>query len=191
MRRRILLHCGIAAAGLVELLLSSCSSTGTDLSSPLPNKNMKIESAAFANNSTIPSQYTCDGSNISPPLSWGEPPAGTKSLVLICDDPDAPGGTFVHWVLYDLPPTTRQLPEGIPPRAQLQGGGIQGKNDFGRIGYGGPCPPDGTHRYFFKLYALDKTLGIPPGATKAAVESAIAGRILTKAEIVGRYSRRR
>jgi Raf kinase inhibitor-like YbhB/YbcL family protein len=147
MRRRIFLHCGIAAAGLVELLLSSCSSTGTDLSSPLPNKNMKIESVAFTNNSTIPSQYTCDGSNISPPLSWDEPPVGTKSLVLICDDPDAPGGTFVHWVLYDLPPTTRQLPEGIPAQPQVASAGIHGRNDFGRIGYGGPCPPDGTWRY--------------------------------------------
>lgn len=190
MKRRILLYRGIAVVGLVEWLLSACNTTDSYLSSQLSDNTMKIESSAFANNGDIPSQYTCDGSNISPPISFDEPPAGTKSFALICDDPDAPVGTFVHWVLYDLPPTTRQLPERIPAQAKLLHSGVQGRNDFGRTGYGGPCPPGGTHRYFFKLYALDKTLDMAEDATKATIEAAIAGHVLAKAELVGRYSRR-
>jgi hypothetical protein len=107
------------------------------------------------------------------------------------DDPDAPGRTFVHWVLYDLPPTTRQLPEGVPQEVTLTNGGVQGKSDFGRYGYGGPCPPSGTHRYFFKLYALDKLLKLPPGAKKADVVKAMEGHVLASPELMGRYSRRR
>lgn len=154
-------------------------------------KTMKLESSAFEVDSFIPSKYTCDGANLSPPLSWDAPPAETESLALIVDDPDAPVGIFVHWVAYDLPPETHQLPEGIAPQATLIKGGTQGKNDFGNLGYGGPCPPRGTHRYFFRLYALDRTLSLPPGATKAQLEAALNGHVLAAAELMGRYARSR
>jgi Raf kinase inhibitor-like YbhB/YbcL family protein len=154
-------------------------------------KTMQLESTAFAPNQLIPSTYTCDGKDISPPLSWSEPPEGTKSLTLIADDPDAPGRTFVHWVLYNLPPTIRELPEGLTHHPQLSLGGIQGRNDFDRYGYGGPCPPSGTHRYFFKLYALDSELDLEPGATKSEVLKAIEGHLLAKTELIGHYSRKR
>ena len=152
---------------------------------------MKLESTAFEADGLIPSQYTCDGQDISPPLSWDEPPTGTQSFALICDDPDAPLRTFVHWVLYNLPAETRQLPENVPGDPKLSGGGVQGKNDFGKLGYGGPCPPRGTHRYFFKLYALDRQLGLESGASKAKVEAAMKGHILGSTEIIGRYARQR
>jgi Raf kinase inhibitor-like YbhB/YbcL family protein len=147
---------------------------------------MKLESNAFSANSSIPPKYTCDGEDVSPDLRWDEPPIGTQSLVLIVDDPDAPGGTFVHWVIYDLPPETRQLPEAVDPE---QGEGVQGSSSFDRLGYGGPCPPDGTHRYFFKLYALDQPLGLALGATKDEVVTAMEDHILDTAELIGRYSR--
>jgi Raf kinase inhibitor-like YbhB/YbcL family protein len=150
---------------------------------------MKLESQAFQAESLIPKKYTCDGDDISPPLSWGTPPDGTQSLALIADDPDAPGQTFVHWVAYNLPSDRRELPEGVPNGESLPNGGIQGKSDFGKLGYGGPCPPGGTHRYFFKLYALDTSLDLQPGASKADVERAIDGHVLTLAELMGRYSR--
>jgi hypothetical protein len=150
---------------------------------------MKLESKAFTENGMIPSIYTCDGQDISPPLSWNTPPTGTQSLALIVDDPDAPGQTFVHWVLYDLPPEIHQLPQAVDTQATLSGGGVQGKNDFGKLGYGGPCPPSGIHRYFFKLYALDRELGLNSGATKAQLEAAMSGHILAAAELIGRYSR--
>ena len=154
-------------------------------------KKMKLESPAFAADEFIPSQYTCDGQELSVPLSWDEPPAATQSLALICDDPDAPGKTWVHWVVYNLPPQTRSLPENIFPGNPLPKGGLQGINDFGKVGYGGPCPPGGTHRYVFKLYALDRVLELKAGATKAQVEAALKGHILAQAELIGRYRRQR
>ncbi len=150
---------------------------------------MKLESNAFSATGTIPAKYTCDGKDTSPDLRWDEPPIGTQSLVLVVDDPDAPGGTFVHWVLYDLPPETRQLPEGVAVGPTLEGGGIQGSSSFDLLGYGGPCPPSGTHRYFFKLYALDQPIGLESGATKAEIEAVMEGHILDQAELMGRYSR--
>ena len=152
---------------------------------------MKLESSAFSPNGMIPRKYTCDNQDISPPLNWNTPPVETQSLALICDDPDAPMGIFVHWVLYDLPPEIQQLPEAIPTEANLENGAVQGKNDFGKLGYGGPCPPSGTHRYFFKLYALDKKLDLPPGATKDQLISAMNGHILAAAELIGQYARQR
>ncbi len=152
---------------------------------------MKLQSPAFSANGLIPAIYTCDRQDISPALSWDDPPAGTQSFALICDDPDAPGKTWVHWVLYDLPATTRELLESVPPNPTLENGGIHGINDFGRLGYGGPCPPSGTHRYFFKLYALDRKLGLKPGATKAELLTAMAGHILAEAELMGRYARQK
>jgi Raf kinase inhibitor-like YbhB/YbcL family protein len=155
------------------------------------NRYMHLESSAFADRQLIPSLYTCDGADQSPPLSWGDLPSGTVSLALICDDPDAPGKTWVHWVMYNLPPELGQLPAAVPPQAELVNGGVQGKNDFGYLGYGGPCPPAGVHRYFFKLYALDRRLDLKPGAPKVEVERAMTGHILAQAELVGRYQRSR
>jgi Raf kinase inhibitor-like YbhB/YbcL family protein len=187
-QRRRFLQIGLLALALLSL--EACGSASDRLSNQ-SLKIMKLESIVFTPNQLIPPTYTCDGKDISPPLSWSEPPEGTNSLVLIVDDPDAPDRTFVHWVLYNLPPTIRQLPEGLPHQPELTLGGIQGKNDFDRYGYGGPCPPSGTHRYFFKLYALDTELDLEPGATKAEVIKAMAGRILADAELIGRYSRNR
>ena len=150
----------------------------------------ELTSSAFAPNGDIPREYTCDAEDASPALSWGEPPAGTQSIALIMDDPDAPGGTWVHWVFYELPAATRELPRDIPTQETFPDGSLQGWNDFRRIGYGGPCPPPGpAHRYFFKLYALDKRLDLPGGMTKADLLRALEGHILAQAELVGRYKR--
>jgi len=149
-----------------------------------------LTSSAFEPGGTIPKLYTCDGPDVSPPLRWTDPPPGTRSLALICDDPDAPVGTWVHWVLYSLPPEIRELPEGVPPQPTLPGGGKQGRNDFRKIGYGGPCPPRGpAHRYFFRLYALDADPGLEPGATKQELLKAMTNHILAQAELMGRYRR--
>ncbi|MGH9863161.1 MAG: YbhB/YbcL family Raf kinase inhibitor-like protein [Candidatus Acidiferrales bacterium] len=151
---------------------------------------LELKSPAFSPGGDIPKKFTCDGPDLSPALSWTDPPVGTQSFTLIVDDPDAPVGTWVHWVFYDLPPSARSLPEARPKTSDLEGGARQGRNDFGRIGYGGPCPPPGPpHRYFFKLYALSAELGLKPGATKADVEKAMKGKILAQAELMGRYKR--
>lgn len=152
---------------------------------------LEIRSSAFTNENAIPPRYTCDGANVSPPLAWEGAPAGTKCLALIADDPDAPVGTWVHWVAWNIPATSGGLKEGVAPAAKLTDGTVQGVSDFKRPGYGGPCPPSGTHRYFFKLYALDTTLGIPASGNKAALEAAMEGHILAKAQIMGTYSRQR
>jgi len=150
----------------------------------------ELASSAFAAGATIPTKHTCDGPDLSPPLSWSGAPAGTKSFALVCDDPDAPVGNWVHWVLYDLPAGTTQLPEGVAATATLPAGGRQGVNDFKRTGYGGPCPPRGKpHRYLFKLYALDAKLDLAPGATKRALLDALKGHTLGEAELMGRYQR--
>jgi Raf kinase inhibitor-like YbhB/YbcL family protein len=150
---------------------------------------MRVESPAFAEGGRIPDRYTCDGRDVSPPLSWSGVPEATKSLALICDDPDAPGKTWVHWVLFNLPPRTKELPEGVPARESVSGGGEQGINDFRKIGYGGPCPPSGTHRYVFRLYALDTEVGLAAGATRADLDRAMKGRVLAEGALTGKYSR--
>jgi Raf kinase inhibitor-like YbhB/YbcL family protein len=145
---------------------------------------MKITSSVFSQNSPIPSKYTCDGENISPPLQFSEVPEEAKSLVLICDDPDAPSRVFVHWTLWNIDSETREIGEGrVPAEA------TQGVTDFGQVGWGGPCPPSGTHRYFFKLYALDTTLEIPYQAKKEDIEKVMKGHVLAQAELIGTYSR--
>jgi len=145
---------------------------------------IQLTSSAFKEGGDIPRRHTCDGEDLSPSLSWTGIPAGTHSLALIVDDPDAPRGDWVHWVLVDLLPDLNGLPEGVA------GTGTAGKNDFDRLGYGGPCPPRGSnHRYYFKLYALDQTLGLKPGATKVDVETAMTGHILAKGQLTGRYGR--
>jgi Raf kinase inhibitor-like YbhB/YbcL family protein len=151
---------------------------------------LELESAGFRNGQPIPARYTADGRDVSPELSWGGVPPETKSLALVCEDPDAPRGIWVHWVLYELPPGVAALPEGVPPRESLTGGGTHGKNDFGKLGYGGPAPPSGTHRYFFRLYALDCSLPLPPGATRAELLRAMEGHVLARGELMGTYSRR-
>ncbi len=148
-----------------------------------------IESSAFSEGGTIPRQYTCDGKDISPPLSWSGVPEGAKSLALICDDPDAPSKTWVHWVLFNLPPGTKELPEAVRARESVSGGGTQGTNDFKKLGYGGPCPPSGTHRYMFKLFALDTEVKLSSSATKADLERAMKGHVLAEATLMGKYSR--
>lgn len=154
-------------------------------------RQMKINvgSAAFTEGGMIPKQFTCDGADISPPLSWSTLPEGTKSIAIIVDDPDAPAGMWVHWLVYNLPPDLKGLPENVPAQKTLANGGMQGMTDFRRIGYGGPCPPSGTHRYFFKVYALDSILDLYPGAIKKRLLNAMEGHILAEGELMGKYRR--
>ncbi len=146
--------------------------------------SLAITSPAFSPGGTIPAKYTCDGSDVNPPLSIRDVPEGTGSLALIVDDPDAPMGTWVHWVVWNIASETAEIPENSVPR-----GALQGTNDFRKQAYGGPCPPSGTHRYFFKIYALDSVPALKAGATKAQVEEAMKGHILGHAELIGRYGR--
>jgi len=146
---------------------------------------LQITIPVFPHNGMIPSKFTCDGANVSPPLSIANIPEETGSIALIVDDPDAPVGTWVHWVVWNIAPGTWEIPENSVPQ-----GAIQGKNDFGNQGYGGPCPPSGTHRYFFKLYALDAPLALMSGATKAQIEEAMKGHILAQTERIGLYKRK-
>jgi hypothetical protein len=153
---------------------------------------MKLVSTAFENGRPIPVQYTGDGPDVSPHLQWSDAPAGTKSFALICDDPDAPAGTWVHWVIHGLPGSAKELPEKIPTAESLPDGLKQGINDFGRIGYGGPLPPPGKpHRYFFKLYALDAAPALKPRATKQELLRAMEGHTLAEAQVMGTYQRAR
>jgi Raf kinase inhibitor-like YbhB/YbcL family protein len=200
MGRRFFLNHSPAILGLMGIYLVSCRDAVKRQSLITPTnssrlkketKTMRFASSAFAENGLIPAKYTCDGADISPPLIWEQVPQETKSFALIVDDPDAPGRTFVHWVVYDIPPTIRQLSEQIPAGKTLAVGGFQGKNDFGKLGYGGPCPPSGTHRYFFQLYALDQSLNLAAGANKSQILAAINNHVLAKAELIGRYQRQR
>lgn len=150
---------------------------------------IEIKSNSFKNGGLIPKQFTCDGKNVSPQLSWTNYPEGTKSFALICDDPDAPVGTWVHWVIYNIPANINELEESFPTQKNLLHGIKQGTNDFRKIGYGGPCPPSGTHRYFFKIYALDKILDLDAGATKKQLLDAMEGHILAMGELIGKYKR--
>ncbi len=151
---------------------------------------IQITSTAFAEGGTIPKKYTCDGEDLSPALSWSGVPKGTQSLALITDDPDAPSGTFIHWVLYGIPGDLKGLPEGVAKTGTVQGVGAQGTNGARRTGYMGPCPPKGNpHRYFFKLYALDTKLNLKEGASKADVEKAMQGHILAQGQAMGKYGR--
>ncbi len=153
---------------------------------------MFIRVVPFQNGNPIPPKYTCEGSDISPAIEWGDLPEGTQSLVLIMDDPDAPVGTFTHWIIYDIPASMKSLPENVPLTPEWNAC-KQGRNDFRQVGYGGPCPPrgHGKHRYFFKLYALDiETLGLPASASRHDVESKMKGHVLAQAQYSGTYERR-
>ncbi|OGU42353.1 MAG: phosphatidylethanolamine-binding protein [Ignavibacteria bacterium GWB2_35_12] len=151
--------------------------------------SIRITSTAFTEGGMIPEIYTCEGRDISPPLSWSNLPEGTKSIALINDDPDAPMGTWVHWVIYNIPPIETGLKEGIPSEKVLPNGTKQGITDFRRVGYGGPCPPSGTHRYFFKIYALDTMLELESGAAKGQLLTAMEGHILGTGQLIGKYKR--
>ena len=178
----------LAAIWLV-IFATAC---GANDQQPAGTKNMTIQvtSTAFAEGRGIPVKYTCDGQEISPPLQWSNAPMNTQSFALIADDPDAPVGTWVHWVIYDLPANTTELAENTPKSEQLPNGARQGVNDFNRPGYGGPCPPPGKpHRYFFKLYALDRMLDLKPGATKKDLLKAMEGHVLGEGQLMGMYQR--
>ena len=152
--------------------------------------NFKISTTAFPAEGTIPKKYTCDGADVSPALTWSGTPEGTKALALIADDPDAPVGTWTHWLIWDIPASTSQLSEGTAKDAQLPDGARQGQNDFRKIGYNGPCPPPGKpHRYYFKLFALDATLDVKPGGSRKEMEAAMKGHTLGQTEVMGRYGR--
>jgi Raf kinase inhibitor-like YbhB/YbcL family protein len=169
------------------ILLGSCFMCAQ---SKTETKALQVSTTAFAEGQMIPKKFTCDGPDVSPQLSWKATPAGAQSMALIVDDPDAPAGTWVHWVLYGLPASVTDLPEGIEKQEQLSNGARQGRNDFGRIGYAGPCPPPGKpHRYFFKLYALDTKLDLNAAIRKADLERAMKGHILGHAELIGKYGR--
>jgi Raf kinase inhibitor-like YbhB/YbcL family protein len=153
--------------------------------------SLKIVSRAFAHDKFIPDKYTCNGHNVSPPLEWTDVPHAAKELVLIVDDPDAPSGTFVHWLLYGLQPTQSELDEDISTEtASLPNGMRQGMNGFQKLGYAGPCPPSGTHRYYFHLYAVDSNLNLPPGAKREQVDQAIKNHVLEEAELMGYYAKK-
>ncbi len=173
------------------LFLAACGKQAAD-STQLESADLKLQvtSTAFQNGNPIPVKYTCDGEDISPPLSWTGVPEVAQSLVLIVDDPDAPAGVWVHWVIYDIAPTLDNLPEGLSTESNVTRVGVQGQNDFQNTGYSGPCPPGSKpHRYYFKLYALDQMIHLPPEATKAEVEEAMKNSILADGELIGEYGR--
>lgn len=177
---------------LFVFLLVACSSgdgKAAGIAEEEVTMTIELTSPAFVEGSAIPAKYSCDGDDISPGLEWRNLPAGTESLALIMDDPDAPVGVWDHWVLYDLPAGSAGLPENVLATGDEQGGGTMGSNSWGRSGYGGPCPPGGTHRYFFKLYALDTALGLEPGASKDEVLKAMEGHILDQGQLMGTYQR--
>ena len=170
---------------VLALVLPACVG-GQEVSS----SKFELRTSSFAPGGFIPRRFTCDASDVSPALLWTEPPPGTKSFALIEDDPDAPSGTFVHWLAYDLAASSRRLPEAMPKDDQMPGGGRQGINGFSRTGYSGPCPPPGRpHRYFIRLYALDAKLNLRPAATRSELDAAMKGHILAQAELMGRYQR--
>lgn len=151
--------------------------------------DIKISSPAFQDGEMIPKLYSCEDKNISPPVNWDNVPTGTMSIAIIMDDPDAPVGTWVHWVIYNISPDTLKLEQAVPAEKVLPNGAYQGRNDWGRIGYGGPCPPGGTHRYFFKIFALDTEPDLKPGMNKKELLKAIDGHIISEGKIIGKYKR--
>ena len=146
---------------------------------------MEVTSSAFKDGGDIPSKFSCDGANTSPPLQISDVPAAAKTLVLIVDDPDAPSGLFTHWMVWNLSPQTSTISEGSAP------GGVHGTNDFGKSGYGGPCPPSGTHRYYFRVFALDRKLDLANGAKRSQLDAAMKGHVTAQGELMGRYSRKK
>jgi Raf kinase inhibitor-like YbhB/YbcL family protein len=189
------LAAGLCCTFLFTLLLATAVACGNSAPQPAqgpdPSKSgFRIESAAFKEGAFIPDRFSCQGENVSPPLKWTDPPAGSRSLALIVDDPDAPAGTWTHWVVFNLPAQTKAMDENAPKQDKLPNGGLQGSTSFGSIGYGGPCPPPGkAHRYFFRLYALDTVLSLKPGAAREDVVAASKGHTLGEAQLMGRFKR--
>jgi Raf kinase inhibitor-like YbhB/YbcL family protein len=177
-----LTHGALNSSRGLLLLLASCKEVTT--------MTLELTCTAFRNGDAIPKPYTADGQDISPPLKWADPPSGTRSLTVICEDPDAPRGTFTHWLLFNLPADARELSDNIPNEKTLPNGVRQGANDFGKIGYVGPSPPPGKpHRYFFKLYALNQMLDLPAGSTKDQLKGAMKGHVLAEGDLLGIYGR--
>ena len=166
-------------AGASAILLAAIASFAAG------GAKMKITSSAFQEGGNIPSKFSCDGANTSPPLQISDVPSEAKSLVLIVDDPDAPSGLFTHWAAWNISPQTSSIAEGSTPK------GVQGTNDFGKSGYGGPCPPSGTHRYYFKIFALDRELDLPFGVKRGQLDAALKGHVIAQGELMGRYSRKK
>ena len=185
----------VMTAAFLMLVFLSCNSRQPVVQPPAANTpkaekpEIKLTSTAFKEGQPIPRTYTCDGVNVSPPLEWSGVPKTAKTLSIICDDPDASPDTWVHWVLYNLPSDNIGIVESMPATEKLLAGGFQGTNDFEKIGYGGPCPPSGTHHYFFKIYALDGELPLKAGATKAELVKAMEGHILLQGQLMGTYKR--
>jgi len=179
---------------MIMVFLSSCGGgpqhAATESKEEEVDMAINLTSAAFDEGGAIASRYTCDGLGVSPPLSWDSVPNGTQSLALIAHDSDVPRGMFVHWVIYDLPPDTRRLPEDVPNRQTLSSGAQQGVNGAGGVGYTGPCPPSGTHRYFFKVYALDTSLDLGGGTTGERLSDAMGRHILAEGQLMGTFRRR-
>jgi Raf kinase inhibitor-like YbhB/YbcL family protein len=185
----------LAVLAGVALTLTTVACSGGREESTLAQESIQmsiqVNSSAFAEGDEIPVKYTCDGDDMSPPLAWTGVPDGTESVALVSDDPDAPGGTWVHWVYYSIPAGVTEIPERVPTANVLPDGARQGRNDFGKIGYGGPCPPPGSpHRYYFTLYALDVEPELESGATKADLLAAIDGHVLAEGRLMGTYKRR-
>ena len=183
----------LAISAISLLLFAACvsnpQSSAPPAATPAGKPEMKLVSSAFKEGESIPRQFTCDGINVSPPLEWSGVPSTAKTIAIIADDPDAPSGTWVHWVLYNLPADNIGLVENLPPGENMKSGGFQGKTDFGKAGYGGPCPPSGTHRYFFKVYAVDSELSLKAGAAKDELVKAMEGHIVAQAQLMGTYRR--
>ena len=175
---------------VVILCALVCSCQGVNARKGGKKVEIKVTSTAFKDGGMMPGKYSLNGGNVSPPIAWNNVPEGTKSFALICDDPDAPAGVWVHWVVYDIPASVKSLSEHQPKTAALPNGAKQGTNDFPKLGYDGPAPPSGTHRYFFKVYALDTEMNLQPGATKPQLLEAMEGHILAKGQIVGKFSKR-
>lgn len=187
---RLVLMVALATAVVALMCSSKENPKGGEKKKEGTKMSLKLTSPAFRDGERIPQKYTCEGKDVSPPLEWSGAPEGTKSFALICDDPDAPMGTWVHWVVYNIPNTTNSLLEAVPKGDVVLGGVSQGMTSFGWVGYGGPCPPRGpAHRYFFKLYALDTLLNLEPGVTKEKLLKAMEGHILATAQLMGLYSR--
>jgi Raf kinase inhibitor-like YbhB/YbcL family protein len=151
--------------------------------------DIQITSPVFEDGGEIPEKYTCDDLDVSPPLEWIDVPENTKTIAIVCDDPDAPMKTWIHWIIFNIPGDVTELPENVPPEKELENGAKQGMNDFHKVGYGGPCPPSGTHRYFFKIYALDITLDLPAGVSKSHLMIAMEGHVISESHLMGTYTR--
>jgi len=190
--RFVLVLCCVLLSPILLLPVVSCGNPapGSAQGEDPAQSSFRIESAAFKEGAFIPARFTCQGENVSPPLAWVDPPSGARSFALMVEDPDAPAGTWTHWVVYNLPAQARAMEVNTPKQGELPNGGLQGMSSFGSVGYGGPCPPPGKpHRYFFRLYALDTELNLQPGATKADMLAALKGHILGEAQLMGRFKR--